>query len=140
MGTPALPMAETTERRSQRSIVGTVNSMPPFCMTNSEVTRMNAAQPFILMVVQIGKTKRATFELTPSRLSAVSMVTGKVAAELLVKSAISTAGIILPSVRNGLMPRERRKRGRTMKNCMQLPPSITRMYLPSESAATPADI
>ena len=27
MGTPALPIAETTERRSQRSIVGTVNSV-----------------------------------------------------------------------------------------------------------------
>ena len=65
-------------------------------MTKSEVTRMNAAQPFMLMVVQMGSTKRATFGATPARFSAVSMVTGRVAAELLVKKAISTAGIILP--------------------------------------------
>ena len=116
IGTPALPIAETTESRSQRSIVARVSSMPPFCITKSEVTRMNAAQPFMLIVVQMGNTKRATLELTPSRLSAVSIVTGNVAAELLVNSAMSTAGVILPSVRSGLMPRERRKRGRTMKN------------------------
>ena len=47
IGTPALPMADTTERRSQRSIVGMVSAIPPFCMTNNDVTRMNAAQPIM---------------------------------------------------------------------------------------------
>ena len=60
MGTPALPTAETTEMRIQRRIVGSVSEMPPFCITKSEVTRINAAQPFILIVQQIGRMKRAT--------------------------------------------------------------------------------
>ena len=47
IGTPALPMADTTERRIQRSIVGMVSAIPPFCMTNNDVTRMNAAQPIM---------------------------------------------------------------------------------------------
>ena len=85
IGTPALPIAETTDNRSQRSMEGRVSSIPPFCITKSEVTRMKAAQPFMLMVVQMGKTNRATLELTPRRRSAVSIVTGRVAAELLVK-------------------------------------------------------
>ena len=78
--------------------------MPPFCIKNREVTRMNAAHPFMLMVVQIGNTNRDTLLDTPILVSAVFMVTGRVAAELFVKSAINTAGIILLSVRTGLMP------------------------------------
>ena len=140
IGTPALPMADTTERRSHTSMVAIVSSIPPFCITNSEVTRMSVAQPFILIVVQMGSTKRATFELTPRRLSDVSIVTGNVAAELLVNNAINTAGIIFDKTCKGLSPRESRNRGRTTKNCMQLPPTMTRIYLPSESAATPAVI
>lgn len=66
IGTPALPIADTTERRSHRSMVGMVSSIPPFCITKSEVIRMNAAQPFIFTVVQMGNTKRATLGLTPS--------------------------------------------------------------------------
>ena len=34
--------------------------MPPFCITKSEVMKMKAAQPFILIVVQMGSTKRDT--------------------------------------------------------------------------------
>ena len=72
-----------------------VMGIPPFCITKSEVTRIKAAQPFMLMVVQIGSTKRATFFCIPKRLSADCIVTGRVAALLLVNNAISTAGIIL---------------------------------------------
>ena len=73
-------------------IVGSDNVAPPFCITKSDVTRMKAAHPFMFMVVQIGKTKRDTFCETPSRVSAVDMVTGSVAAELFVKNAMRTAG------------------------------------------------
>ena len=59
MGTPALPMAETTEIRTHNKIVPKVRDVPPFCITNNEVTRIKAAQPFMLMVVQMGSTKRA---------------------------------------------------------------------------------
>ena len=94
IGTPALPMAEITESRIHNMMVDHVSGVPPFCITKSEVTRIKAAQPFILMVVQIGSTKRAIFFLTPRRFSAVFIVTGSVAALLLVKRAINTAGII----------------------------------------------
>ena len=100
---------------------------------------MNAAQPFMLIVVQMGNTKCATLGEMPNLSVAVCKVTGSVAAELLVKRAISTAGIILPSVRMGLMPRTKRKSGRTMKNCTTLPPSITATYLPSDSITMPAE-
>ena len=79
----------------------------------------------MLMVVQMGSTKRDTFGATPARFSAVSIVTGSVAAELLVKNAISTAGIIRPKWRMGLRPRANRKSGSTTKNCKTLPPRMT---------------
>ena len=97
MGTPAFPTAEMTEMSVHRKMVSNVMGSPPCCITKSEVTRMKAAQPFMLMVVQMGSTKRAICFLMPRRFSAVSIVTGSVAALLLVKSAMSTAGIILPS-------------------------------------------
>ena len=73
---------------------------------------MKAAHPFMLMVVQIGNTNRDTLLDTPILVSAVFMVTGRVAAELFVKSAINTAGIILLSVRTGLMPLANRNNGK----------------------------
>ena len=58
---------------------------------NREVTRMKAAQPFMLMVVQIGSTKRETFGLHFRFCSEHARVTGRVPAELLVKSATAIA-------------------------------------------------
>ena len=52
MGTPALPTAEMTEMRSHSRMVPRVSVVPPFCITKSEVTRMKAAQPFMLIVVR----------------------------------------------------------------------------------------
>lgn len=100
---------------------------------------MNAAQPFMLMVVQMGSTKRETFFDTLSQSSAVCIVTGSVAAELLVKSAISTAGIILPKMRIGFKPLIMRNNGRMIKNWMILPPRMTATYLPSEDITMPAE-
>ena len=74
----------------------------------------------------------------PKRRSAVSIVTGNVAALLLVKRAMSTAGIMRPNTWIGLRPRINRNRGRTTKNWMTLPPKTTSTYLPMESATTPA--
>ena len=101
IGTPALPMAEITEMRIQRQIVAKDIGVLPCCMTNKEVTRIKAAQPFMLIVVQIGRTKREICFCTPSLFSAVSIVTGSVAAELFVNKAIKTAGIIRERVRIG---------------------------------------
>ena len=56
---------------------------------------MKAAQPFMLIVVQIGRTKRETVGFTLRFFSAEANVTGKVPAELFVKSATATAGAIL---------------------------------------------
>ena len=139
IGTPALPMAATTEMKSQSSITGSESSMPPFCITKSDVTKMNAAQPFMLMVVQIGSTKRATLLSTPRRSSDVCIVTGSVAAELLVNRAMSTAGIMRRITCTGLSPRAMRNSGSTTKNCSRLPLSITATYLPIEATTVPAD-
>ena len=139
IGTPALPMAATTEMNSQSSITGSDSSTPPFCITKSDVTKMNAAQPFMLMVVQIGSTKRATLLSTPSRSSEVCIVTGSVAAELFVNRAMSTAGIMRRITCTGLSPRATRNSGSTTKNCSILPPNITATYLPIEATTVPAD-
>ena len=98
---------------------------------------MKAAQPFMLMVVQMGRTKRETFGFTPSRFSAEESVTGRVAAELFVKRAITTAGLIARKTFSGLMPRARRNSGRTMKNWTAFPARITAAYFPSEPRMTP---
>ena len=116
MGTPALPTAARTATKSHVTIVPSVISKPAFCMTKSEVTRMKAAQPFMLIVVQIGRTKRETVGFTLRFFSAEANVTGKVPAELFVKSATATAGAILRKTWSGLRPRTRRKSGRMMKN------------------------
>ena len=108
--------------KSQRIIVDQRQGIPPICIRNKEVKRINAAQPFMLMVVQIGNTKRETLLETPNLSSAVCIVTGNVAAELFVNRAINTAGIILPKVRTGFKPLAKRKSGRIMKNWMTLPP------------------
>ena len=132
-------MAETIEMKNQSRIVGTVNTQPPFCITKSDVTRMKAAQPFMLMVQQIGSTKRATSSFAFKLFSAEATVTGRVAAELLVKSAISTAGSMQRNTLMGLMPRTSRNSGRMMKNWIRFPPSTTATYLPSEPMMKPAD-
>ena len=128
-----------TEMRIHIRMVSHVMGIPPCCITKSDVTRMKAAQPFILMVVQMGSTKRAIFERMPRRFSAVFIVTGNVAALLLVKSAISTAGIILLNTRIGFRPRDKRNNGNTTKNWMTLPPKTTNTYFPMLSATTPAE-
>ena len=124
-------MAETTEITIHKRMVGNVIGVPPFCITKREVTRMKAAHPFMFIVVHIGRTKRAMFLRTPRRVSALSIVTGRVAALLFVKRAISTAGIILPNTWIGFMPLDKRNRGRTTKNWITFPPITTSTYFPS---------
>lgn len=116
MGTPALPIAEMTEMTIQNSMLVNVSGMPPFCITKSEVTTMKAAQPFMLIVVQMGSTKRAMFCWMPKRFSAVFIVTGSVAALLFVNRAISTAGIILLNTCTGFSPLNSKNKGSTTKN------------------------
>ena len=107
------------------AMVSGVSAMPPFCITNNEVTRINAAQPFILIVVQIGNTKRETCPSTPILSSAHCIVTGNVAAELLVKKAISMAGDMHRNTLSGLSPLDNRNNGSTKTNCNTLPPTMT---------------
>ena len=101
---------------------------------------MNAAQPFMLMVVQIGSTKRDTRGLTFTFCSAEARVTGRVAAELLVNSATARAGDIFFMISTGFRPRASRNSGSTMKNWSRLPPMTTAVYLPSAPTMTPASI
>ena len=130
IGTPALPTAAITEIKTHRSIAPIDRWIPPFCMTKSELTSIKAAQPFILIVVQIGRTNLDTFGLTPSLFSADWSVTGRVAAELLVKSAIMTAGLMALRTLSGLIPLAIKNKGNTKKNCKALPIRMTAVYLP----------
>ena len=140
MGTPALPMAASTATNSQEIMEPMVSSMPEFCITNRDVTRMKAAQPFMLMVVQIGSTKRETRGFTFTFCSAEARVTGRVAAELLVNSATAMAGDIFFITSIGFRPRASRNRGSTIKNWNRLPPMTTAVYLPRAPTMTPASI
>ena len=101
---------------------------------------MNAAQPFMFIVVQMGSTNRATRLSTPRRSSALWMVTGSVAAELLVNNAMSTAGVMERATRIGFSPRAMRNSGSTTQNCSRLPPNITATYLPIDVTTVPAVI
>ena len=76
MGTPAFPMAAKTEMKSQTIMVPKDSSIAAFCMRKMDVTRIKAAQPFMLMVVQMGRTKRLMEGLMRMFSSAEAMVTG----------------------------------------------------------------
>ena len=82
--------------------------------------KINAAQPFILMVVQIGSTKRLTDDLTPQLFSAHFMVTGRVAADDFEKKATVRAVIIPLKTFKGLSFLQRRNSGRTTNICTRL--------------------
>ena len=140
MGTPALPTAEITEIRIHNRTVPAVSSTPPFCITKREVTRINAAQPFMLMVQQRGSTKRETSFLAFRLFSAEEIVTGSVATELLVKNAIITAGSMFLKTLKGLIRQARRNSGRITKNWSRLPPSTTATYLPTDPTRFPAPL
>ena len=101
---------------------------------------MNAAQPFMLIVVQIGSTKRVTRRSRRRFCSAEASVTGSVPAELFEKRATASAGNMPFRTRSGLIRRARRKSGSTTKNCSRLPVTTTATYLPREPTITPASI
>ncbi|CUQ25354.1 Uncharacterised protein [Bacteroides xylanisolvens] len=125
---------------SHVSMVVIESSIPAFCMTKSEVISMKAAHPFILMVVQIGSTKRETAGFAFRFFSAEASVTGSVPAELLVKRATAMAGDIFLKTSIGFSPRARRKSGRTRKNWIPLLAMMTSVYFPSAPTMTPASI
>ena len=113
MGTPALPIADTTDIKSQRIIEPSDNSKPPFCIRNNDVTRIKAAHPFMLIVVHIGKTNRAISGFISKFSSADCMVTGHVPAELLVKRATNNAGNMARKTLIGLSFLAKRNSGST---------------------------
>ena len=74
---------------------------------------MKAAQPFMLIVVQIGSTKRETGRATPTLFSAQDIVTGSVPAEDFEKKATASAGAMPLATRIGLTPRASMRSGST---------------------------
>ena len=98
----------------QAIVVPKVISIPAFCIRYRDVMRMKAAQPFILMVVQIGSTKRETLGLTLQLSSAEAMVTGKVPADDFEKKATTKAGNMPLATRSGFKPRLTKKPGSTI--------------------------
>ena len=103
MGTPALPIAATVAISTHISNVGMVITAPLFCIKYTTVIKINDAQPFIFIVVQIGSTKRETVGCTLLFCSAQAIVTGNVPAEDFEKNATKSALDIFPAVRHGLM-------------------------------------
>ena len=77
---------------------------------------MNAAQPFIFIVVHIGRTKRETERLTFIFCSAEANVTGNVHAELLVNNATAKAEDICLNTSTGFNPLAFKNKGITIKN------------------------
>ena len=77
---------------------------------------MKAAQPFILIVVQIGNTKRATEGWAFKLSSAEANVTGNVAAEDFLHIPPAPAGDILRNTSIGFKPRNNKNNGITIKN------------------------
>ena len=75
---------------------------------------MKAAQPFMLIVVHIGRTNCATCGFSPRFCCAHLIVTGSVAAEDLEKKARARAGSIPFATLIGLNPLNIRKAGITM--------------------------
>ena len=123
------------------------SSIPAFCIKNKDVIRMNAAQPFILIVVQIGRTNLETLLSTLRLSSADAIVTGRVPADDFEKSATAKAGSIPLAILNGFKPLSKRIAGRIMNICRRfdeittpkycaIPPSIT----PASSCDTSCDV
>ena len=86
---------------------------------------MNAAQPFMLMVVQTGRTNLETLLSTLRLSSAEAIVTGNVPADDFEKSATINAGNMPFAIFRGFRPRMRRMSGRTMNICMRFEPTTT---------------
>ena len=84
----------------------------------------------MLIVVQIGKTKRATLGETFRLFSALCIVTGKVAAEDLEKKARVKAGSMAFATLIGFRPRKRSIKGKMMSICTKLAVRTVAKYEP----------
>ena len=100
---------------------------------------MNAAHPFILMVVQIGRTNLETRLSTLRLSSAEAMVTGSVPADDLENKATANAGSIPFAILNGFKPRNKRITGRTMNICSRFAEITTLKYSAIPPKMVPAE-
>ena len=81
---------------------------------------MNAAQPFMLIVVQIGSTKRETLLSTFKLSSAEAIVTGRVPADDFENKATANAGNIPRAIFNGFKPLKSKIVGKMMNIWIKL--------------------
>lgn len=129
MGTPAFPTAANVAIRAQPIIEAMEKEIPWDILMKSTVTKMKAAQPFMLITEQRGKPNRASGELIPSLLSASSIVRGNVEADDLEKKAVTKAGDIAFAV----LIAERRctlsRQGKTISPWIKLAPTMHSRYL-----------
>ena len=100
---------------------------------------MNAAQPFILIVVQIGNTKFATFLSACKLFSAQLNVTGKVAADDLVQNATATALNICEKTCNGFNFLNSKNNGKIITNWIVLEATIMEKYVAKPPSSTPLE-
>lgn len=102
--------------------------MPLLIETNSTVVKINAAQPFMLIVVQSGSEKLATFFEMLILLWQQPMADGRAALDDLLKKAIESAGINPLAVLTGDIPFAFKKMGKTTKACTKLAKTTHNKY------------
>ena len=117
IGTLAFPSAARVAIKIHNTSSYGAKVMPFSIDTKSTVVRINAAQPFMLMLVQRGKAKLTTLRCSPARSSAQRTADGTVALEDLVKKATVNAGNIAFASSLGEIPFSFNKRGKTTKPC-----------------------
>ena len=94
------------------------------------VVNINAAHPFMFIVVQRGKTKRLTFCCTSRFCSAACIVTGNAPDDDFENSATDKAGAIPLNALSGFIPFSKSQVGKTINPCTRLAHVITRKYFP----------
>src|SRR6185369_16902974 len=115
MGTPAFPTAARVATKIQVICSVKEKVMPELVPTNSTVSKINAAQAFILIVVHSGKLKRVITGRNFKLSSAHSIAKGRVALEDLDQKAKNKAGAMALAVFQGDSRCAFKNSGKTIK-------------------------
>ena len=102
LGTAAVPMDASSAVKTMVACAPRSSGMPSVCAMKTAATDMYTAVPSMLMVAPSGSANEATSSETPRSCSAVSMVTGRVAALDEVEKATSCAGATPRRKRSGV--------------------------------------
>jgi len=128
MGTLAFPIAAAVAINTQQIICGRLNTSPLLAETNKMVTKINAAQAFILMVEHKGKEKEVTLSEICKFSFAHRIVMGKAVLDEREKNATVNALNIALNVQIGESPLIFKSIGKTTKPWIILAVTIVATY------------